>query len=87
MAYLTAIRSIYLGIKKDEKAKEIETLLGELAVEFDRYYERNNKLYKDFQNLLNDFENINTSSKKIVNKFNRINSGEIEDPMEEIINQ
>ncbi len=79
MAYLTAIKSIYLGVKKNEKAKEIEILLGQLAVEFDRYQERNNRLYKDFNNLLNDFENINISSRKISEKFNKINQGDIDE--------
>lgn len=79
MAYLTAIKSIYLGVRKDEKTKEIQILLGELAIEFDRFYERNAKLYKDFNNLLNDFESLNTSSKKISKKFYKINSGDLSD--------
>lgn len=79
MAYLTAIKSIYLGMRKDEKTKEIQILLGELAIEFDRFYERNTKLYKDFNNLLNDFELLNTSSKKISKKFYKINSGDLSD--------
>lgn len=79
MAYITAIKSIYLGQKKDEKAKEIETLLNELAIEFNRYNERTLNLYKDYEKLGNDFKNLNITSSKIINRFNSINSGEIED--------
>lgn len=82
MAYITAIKSIYLGQKKDEKAKEIQLLLSELSIEFNRLYERTNNLYKDYQKLGNDFEGINTTSNKIIKKFNKINSGDIEDEEE-----
>ncbi|MDO4197392.1 MAG: DNA recombination protein RmuC [Erysipelotrichaceae bacterium] len=78
MAYLTAIKSIYLGLKKDEKAYEIMKMLSELSVEFDRFNERNEKLYKDFNTLLNDYNSVNVSSNKIIKKFRRINSGEFD---------
>ena len=45
MAYITAIKSIYLGQQKDKKAKEIEALLSELAIEFDRLQDRNDTLF------------------------------------------
>ena len=79
MAYITAIKSIYLGHTKDENAKEIQLLLGELSNEFNRFYERCETLNKDYLKLQNDFEALNISSKKIIKKFNRINSGDIED--------
>lgn len=82
MAYITAIKSIYLGQKKDEKAKEIQDLLSELSIEFNRLSERTNNLYKDYQKLGNDFEGLNTTSNKIIKKFNKINSGDIEDEEE-----
>lgn len=77
MAYLTAIRSIYLGQTKDKKAKEIEKLLAELSIEFDRFKTRNEKLYDDYKKLGSDFESLNTTSKKITKRFNKINNGEI----------
>lgn len=77
MAYITAIKSIYLGQTKDQKAKEIQSLLNELSIEFNRFYERTINLYKDYQKLNNDFEQISTTSTKIIKKFDKINSGEI----------
>ena len=78
MAYITAIRSIYLGQKKDEKTKEIQKLLLELSAEFCRYYERSEKITRDLHTLSADFENFRITSDKIVKKFERINSGEID---------
>lgn len=79
MAYITAIKSIYLGQTKDQKAKEIQGLLNELSVEFDRFYERTQNLYKDYQKLNTDFDQIATTSNKIIKRFDKINSGEIEE--------
>lgn len=79
MAYITAIRSIYLGQTKDQKAKEIQELLAELSVEFNRFFDRNQTLYKDYQKLNSDFEQINTTANKIIKKFEKINDGDIED--------
>lgn len=79
MAYITAIKSIYLSQKKDEQAKEIEKLLGELSVEFRRYEQRTQELIRQYENLGSAFNNLNTTSLKIIKRFNRINSGDIED--------
>jgi len=78
MAYITAIKSIYLGQKKDQKAKEIELLLSELAIEFKRFADRSETLYKDYEKLNSDFENINKTTTKIIKRFDRINSGELD---------
>lgn len=79
MAYITAIKSIYLGQKKDEKAKEIQQLLSELSIEFNRFSERNEKLFKDFNNVNHDFEQLKISSDKILKRFNKINTGDIDE--------
>jgi len=79
MAYLTAIRSIYLGQRKDEKAKEIEKLLAELSLEFKRLEERQADLQRDFLKIGPDFEDINITTTKIIKKFNKINSVEFDD--------
>ena len=79
MAYITAIKSIYLGQTKDQKAKEIQQLLSELSIEFDRFFDRTQALYNDYQKLNNDFDKVNVTANKIVKRFDRINAGEIED--------
>lgn len=79
MAYLTAIRSIYLGQRKDEKAKEIEKLLGELAIEFSRLKDRQENLQRDFEKIIPDFENVFVTSNKIIKRFAKLNKGETDD--------
>lgn len=77
MAYITAIKTIYLSNIKNEKAKEIEILLKNLSIEFERYDKRCKELNKEYENLNNGFKNLAISSDKIIKQFNRINSGEI----------
>lgn len=78
MAYITAIKSIYLGQKKDEKAKEIQKLLAELSIEFNRFITRNETLNKDFLKLSDDFDSLKTTSDKIAKRFKKINEGDID---------
>ena len=79
MAYLNAIRSLYLGIKRDQAAKDIQHLLGELSKEFTRFMERTGSLEKDYQRLQTDFEAISISAKKIVKYFERIKNVDTDD--------
>jgi len=79
MAYLTAIRSIYLGQRKDEKAKEILKLLGELSIEFNRLKDRQESLQDDFNKIAPAFNNVNITTDKIIKKFDKINSVDIEE--------
>ena len=78
MAYITAIKSIYLRHKKDEKAREIENLLNDLSVEFARFQKRSEELYKDYEDLSKAFASLNISANKISKRFDRLNNGEIE---------
>ena len=79
MAYLTAIRSIYLGQKKNEKAKEIENLLSDLSIEFSRLKDRSETLQRDFERIIPDFEKMFVTENKIIKRFSAIEKGEIDD--------
>ncbi len=79
MAYLTAIRSIYLGQKKNEKAKEIEKLLSDLSIEFIRLKERSETLQRDFEKIVPDFEKMFVTENKIIKRFSAIEKGDIDD--------
>ncbi len=78
MAYITAIKSIYLGIKKNEKAKEIERLLLDLSVEFTRLKDRSETLQRDFERIIPDFEKMFVTENKIIKRFAAIEKGDIE---------
>lgn len=77
MAYLTAIKSIYLGQQREEKAKEILKELAYLSEDFRRLSERNDKLYKQYLDLNKSFNEFNTSTDKIIKRFDKINSGSL----------
>lgn len=79
MAYITAIRSIYLGQTKDKKAKEIAQLLNELSIEFNRLKDRSEALQRDFEKIIPDFENMFITEGKIIKKFAKLNSGDVLD--------
>ncbi|MBQ5555548.1 MAG: DNA recombination protein RmuC [Erysipelotrichaceae bacterium] len=78
MAYITAIRSIYLGKRKDEKAREISILLSQLAVEFQRYEKRSEDLYRTYEAMGSQFHDLSVSSRKILKRFDQIEAGEFE---------
>ncbi len=79
VAYLTAIKSIYLGLKKDEKAEEIRALLVDLSKDFKNFSERTGNLSRHFNDLEKDFHDIENTGKKILKKFAMINDGEFQD--------
>ncbi len=76
MAYLTAIRSIYLGQKRDEKAAIILKELAVLAEDFRRFKERSEKMLKASQDFMTNFEQFEISVDKIARKFDKINGGD-----------
>ncbi len=78
MAYLTAIKAIYLDQKRNEKVIEMQTEFNKLAIEFDRYRQRYDKVYKDFEMTYNAFHDLNTTTNKIVRRFKEINDVNLE---------
>ena len=82
MAYITAMRSIYLGRKKDEKARQIGIMLSELAEEFRRFEKRSAEIYKAYEHLNSAFYDLNVSSRKIIKRFDKINAGDFEEEEE-----
>ena len=77
MAYLTAVKNIALGLKKDEKAAEIAVLLRELSKDFRLFKERTESLNKHYEELSSDFHDIDVTSKKIMKKFDTLNDGDL----------
>lgn len=74
MAYITAIKSIYLNQKRDENIDLLKSEFGKLSVEFKRYEERFNKLYSDYERLNSDFRDLSITNNKIINRFNSIDN-------------
>lgn len=79
MAYLTAIRSIYLNQKRNLKAEETLSLLANLSIEFKRLQQRTEALNKDISKIMPDFDNLIITQNKIISKFNKLYNGESDD--------
>lgn len=79
IAYLTAIKNLYLEFKKEQNANAILLLLKELSEEFARFDKRNRELYDDLAAFAKKFKEVNTTTEKIIKKFNMINNIENKD--------
>ncbi len=74
---LTTIQIILKNIERDKFAKIIHNELNSLSLEFARYKERWDKLYKSIENVSRDVKDIHTTTTKITKKFDSINQVEI----------
>ncbi|RRC94248.1 DNA recombination protein RmuC [Erysipelotrichaceae bacterium OH741_COT-311] len=72
MAYITAIKAIYIGQQRNKQVEVIQQVLNDLAVEFKRFDTRFSDLNKRFINMNQDFEKITTTSSKLIKRFDRI---------------
>lgn len=73
MAMLTIILNILKTIETQKQAKIIQEELEKLSKEFDRFNTRWTSLTKDFEKVHKDIKNIDITSSKIINKFDKIN--------------
>lgn len=83
MAYITAIKNIYIGHRKEKIAKDLLASVSQLAIEFKRFDERVNKLDRDYNNLVEDFNDLKTTSRKIISRFNDINNGRLNEDIKD----
>lgn len=79
MAYMTAIKAIYLREKRNEHIHEIEAELQKLAIEFDRFVKRYNTVQNDFEKNYQDMKNLDITARKIQKRFSQISDVELED--------
>lgn len=78
MAYITAIKAIYLGQERNEKVVEIQEEFIKLAREFERYNLRFESVTKDFDKTYKDLQSVATTSDKIMKRFKQIEAVELE---------
>ncbi|MCI5774435.1 MAG: DNA recombination protein RmuC [Erysipelotrichaceae bacterium] len=72
MAYITAIKAIYLEQKRSEKVIAIQNEFHKLAKEFDRFVQRYDTISRDFEKTYKDLHDLTITSEKIVGNFRRI---------------
>lgn len=77
MAYITAMKALYLDQKKNERIKDIQIELHQLATEFERFNKRYEMVIKDFEKCANDMHDVMVSAKKISKRFEKIEQVEL----------
>ena len=75
---LTTIQVIIKNMERDKYAKVIHQELRLLDVEFKRYKDRWDKLYRSIETVSKDVRDIHTTTDKITKRFDSINQVEIE---------
>lgn len=84
MAYVTAIKALYIGQKKNEKMADIQKELLKLQEEFDRFTVRYRQVQKDFGRISDDMRDVLITAGKISNRFEQIQNVELDDEKKEI---
>lgn len=76
---LTTLQIIVKNMERDKYTKIIHQELNLLDVEFGRYKERWDKLYRSIETVSKDVKDIHTTTDKITKRFNSINQVEFEE--------
>lgn len=77
MAYITAIRAIYLGIERNDNIVEIQKELKLLKIEFERFEKRYESTQSDFERCYQDMQNLSITARKLIQRFKEIEAVEL----------
>ena len=78
MAYITAIKAIYLGIERNENMISIQQELKKLQVEFERFEKRYQTIYHDFDKCYQDMKLMQITTDKMIQRFHEIEEVKLE---------
>lgn len=78
MAYMTAIKALYLGQRKNEKMQDIQVELQKLSLEFERFEKRYEMVQRDFDRVYQDMQDVRITANKILVRFKQIEAVELE---------
>ena len=79
MAYVTAVKAIYLGQQRNEKVELIQKEYLKLSDDFSRFATRWEAITKDYEKTYQDIQKLNITSAKIQNRFRQIEEVDIND--------
>lgn len=82
MAYISAIKAIYIGQQRNDNMVEIQKELRNLQVEFERFEKRYDIVNNDFERCYNDMKSLGTTTVKIIKRFKEIEEVELEEKVE-----
>ena len=77
MSTLTTIAMIIKNLERDKYAKVIQVELNKLALDFERYKERWDKLSRSIDTVSKDVKDIHVTTEKITKRFDSINKVEL----------
>lgn len=72
MAYITAIKAIYLGVERNENMISIQQELKKLQVEFKRFDSRYQAVSSDFERCYQDMRALSVTASKLITRFHDI---------------
>ena len=75
---LTTIQVLLKNMERDKYAKVVHDELTKLGIEFSRYKDRWDKLYRSIETVSRDVKDIHTTTDKITKRFDAINGVEME---------
>ena len=76
MSTLTTVAMIIKNLERDKYAKVIQVELNKLALDFERYKERWDKLSRSIDTVSKDVKDIHVTTEKITKRFDSINKVE-----------
>lgn len=79
MAYITAVRSIYIGVKRNEHIDQIVKELKLLQVEFERFHKRYQTVSNDFEKVYEDMRQLQITANKMVRRFEEIQEVQLDE--------
>lgn len=79
MAYITAIKAIYLGQERNDRVIEIQQEFVRLSREFERFSDRFASVTRDFDKTYRDMQNVNITSDKIIKRFKQIEAVQLDE--------
>lgn len=72
MAYITAIKAIYLGVQRNENILQIQDALKRLQQEFERFEKRYTNVSNDFEKCYQDMKLVQITTNKLLARFKEI---------------
>lgn len=82
MAYITAIKAIYLGQQRSENIIQIQGALKRLKIEFERFEKRYSVVTADYEKLYQDMRLVSITTNKLLNRFQEIEAVDLKEKSE-----
>ena len=78
MAYITAYKAINLDIKRNERLKDIQNEYLRLSNEFQRFEQRSEQVFNDYDRMYKDIRLLKITSNKLIKRFKEIELVELD---------